>query len=146
MAIGRMDFNYATSLWGDRFAMRLDLQALGILDEADDQGKFIVLGKSRGFRGVPENGAWVKNASSVSVSQLIPIWKAKAGTLVTGPFVDFARLEMDNVGLGTVDSVGYGVGTYFYLKNINIPGFGLEIGQNKPYDDFFVNFSLGASI
>jgi len=46
----------------------------------------------------------------------------------------------------TVNYHSYGIGSYFFLKKIAIPGIGLVIGTNTEYQDSFFKFTIGFDI
>ncbi|SMF27357.1 hypothetical protein SAMN06296036_108213 [Pseudobacteriovorax antillogorgiicola] len=110
------------------------------------QKGFIYLGDSPGFRGIPKNGVWARKASALSAYLPTPIWKVTAGTLVTGPFVDIGILEYAILKPKPVQYKAYGIGTYFFLKEVALPGVGIEVGYNPDYSGQFLKVSLGGSL
>jgi hypothetical protein len=102
------------------------------------------LGLSKGFRGIPAQGAWPEKYYALSFDYQIPIRKLSFGTWTTAPFTDTGQLKYrSNTGLDAVDYNSIGIGTYIFLKEVAIPGLGLEIGRNNKFQSNFVSFSLG---
>lgn len=107
---------------------------------------FELVGRNRGARGIPENGAWVTKHSYWFGEAMVPVWKPKAGTLVVGAFSEAGRLSFNSSYLAdTASYSSMGVLCYFYLRRVAVPGIGIEIGRNNPFSDFFVSVAIGGS-
>ncbi len=102
-------------------------------------------GQKRGFRGTETSSLWLNRYLSLSLDYQIPIKRASYGTWTIAPFMDIARFK-SIVDLNGIESlISYGLGGYLFLKNIAIPGVGLELGYNSKFRGEFVNVSIGFS-
>ena len=59
----------------------------GLLEGGDDRD-LIRYGAQRGFRGVPESGAWMDRFLSGALDYQIPLWSGGLGTWTVAPFCD----------------------------------------------------------
>jgi outer membrane protein assembly factor BamA len=103
------------------------------------------VGSTKGFRGIETKTAWAKSYFVQTFEYQVPIRSFERGTLTSAAFYDHGRLETLGPDLERIDYHAIGLGIYFYLSRIAIPGFGLEWGMNSSYQKNFVNFSIGLS-
>ncbi len=104
------------------------------------------LGLTKGFRGIPALGAWPESYIAASFDYQVPIRSLSIGTWTIAPFADAGHLQYRNDSASELSYQSYGIGTYIFLKEIAIPGLGIEIGRNTTFQDYFANFSLGLQI
>ena len=104
------------------------------------------MGSGRGFRGIKERTAWASAFVSASADYHIPIARLGGGTLTSAPFVDLGSIQHRGGENSRRNFATFGVGAYFYLEDVNVPGLGIETGYNNAYQGMFGNFTLGASI
>lgn len=100
----------------------------------------------RGFRGVPEGGFYSKFISTLSFDYQIPVYFAKHGTWTVAPFWDTGFINKYNQSKDSIFQNSYGVGSYFYLSKVMLPGLGFTVGRNEPFNDFFVEISVGTTM
>lgn len=103
------------------------------------------MGSGKGFRGIETKTAWAKKYFTQTVEYQVPLKTFEKGTLTSAAFFDHGQIE--NRGLGEVQTnyVAGGLGIYFYLSRIALPGLGIEWGTNSRYQKSFVNFTVGLS-
>lgn len=99
------------------------------------------LGRTRGFRGTLSKSIFAKYYYGVAFNYQIPIQKYKVGDWVGGAFLDLNRYK--NTDFGMTSFASYGLGTWFFLKKIAMPGLGLEVGIQNQTQEVFYNFSVG---
>jgi outer membrane protein assembly factor BamA len=116
----------------------------GYLHGGDERSYFRV-GGNKGFRGVPDRGAWADQFLVTSLDYQIPLWFSKAGTWTVAPFVDMGYLHQPEFGEEDVTYTSYGLGTYLFLKQVAVPGLGFEFGHNDSYQKSFFKFTIGFS-
>lgn len=101
------------------------------------------LGRSRGFRGILPRSAWAGRFASFSADYRVPVRQLDLGTWTIAPFADLGWLR-NRGGEGSERSyAAAGIGTYFFLKRVAVPGFGLELGANSEYQRTFASLSVG---
>ncbi len=103
------------------------------------------VGSTKGFRGIETKTAWAKSYFVQTAEYQVPLKRFEKGTLTSAVFYDHGHMETFALDLNEIDYNAAGVGVYFYLSRIAIPGFGLEWGFNSNYQKNFVNFSIGMS-
>lgn len=108
-----------------------------------DRREALRVGGDNGFRGIQNHGAWTEEYIAGSIDYQIPIHRSSLGTWTIAPFTDIGTLAMVTKQEDDLHYYSYGVGTYYYLKKITIPGLGLVVGQNNKYQDFFFKFTIG---
>jgi len=121
----------------------LQLQLTGMALEKGDQRDLIRVGSQRGFRGVPDSGAWVDRCAAAAFDYQIPLWFAGFGTWTVAPFVDTGYLNQRGHESDQVTFSAAGIGTYIYLKNIALPGLGVHVGCNDTFFNTFFDFTIG---
>ncbi len=132
-------------------ALQLQVNAGSVT--AKDERDLIRKGGGRGFRGSPTNGLWLKRYAAFSADYQIPILQAEYGTYTVAPFAEYAVVDrwMPNSAEDAKKIEDWfrfgsgGFGTYLFLKQIAIPGVGLQFGRCSAYLPFFVSFALGMS-
>ena len=116
----------------------------GYLGGRDERSSFRV-GGEKGFRGIPDGGAWVDELLTASLDYQVPLWFGGAGTWTVAPFLDVGYLHQPDLGEEDVTYAAYGLGTYMYLKEVAVPGIGFQIGHNDTYQTSFFKFTIGFS-
>ncbi|OGH01996.1 MAG: hypothetical protein A2600_04620 [Candidatus Lambdaproteobacteria bacterium RIFOXYD1_FULL_56_27] len=121
----------------------LQVKAEVFFSRKDDPRTASQLGSREGVRGVPAYGAWAKDYRFLSLDYQIPLGYSAQGVWTAAPFWDGGRIVLAQRNLETVDYRSYGLGTYFFLKEIALPGLGFLVGRNDPYESFFYKITLG---
>lgn len=133
-----------TGVWQKKLFSDNALQVQLQLQEINNAtlGDSLLLGRTKGFRGIESRGLWVNRAQSMSLDYQIPVRTYGYGTWTIAPFIDMTHFD-PIIDIPADSFVSYGVGGYLYLKNIAFPGVGLVMGYNDEFDGFFVSFSIG---
>lgn len=110
-----------------------------------DRRSALRVGSKNGFRGIPGEGAWTNAYYALSMDYQIPLSSSGHGTWTLAPFLDNGLLiqQADNQA---TSYLSYGIGSYFFLKKVAIPGIGLIIGTNSEYQKNFFKFTIGFDI
>ena len=111
-------------------------------NEADSFRK----GLSRGFRGSESLSVWTNRFFNASVDYQVPLKTFQYGTWTMAPFLESGMIRFSAGQKSSIRYQSYGVGTYFFLKEIAIPGLGLEFGTNNKFQKRFVSFSAGLNV
>lgn len=101
--------------------------------------------KGKGLRGIPDGGYFTDVLATASVDYQFPLAFTKYGVWTLAPFGDYGRI---NGYLNTHDDLwqkAYGLGSYFFLTGIMLPGVGLVAGRNETFNNNFVEFTVGES-
>lgn len=99
-------------------------------------------GSDRGFRGFERFSIWAKQYATAAINYHVPVLDSIAGILTLGPFLDTGHFTLMK-DAGSSDFYSVGIGTYYYLKQVALPGFGIEFGRNSKRKAWFSNLSLG---
>jgi outer membrane protein assembly factor BamA len=99
------------------------------------------MGGRKGLRGIQENGLWAEKMVSVSTDYQVPLIFSSYGVWTVAPFFDYGLVDSEFSPISNYSS--YGIGGYLYLKQIAIPGIGIEFGRNEKFQGTFVSFSVG---
>jgi outer membrane protein assembly factor BamA len=110
-----------------------------------DRRSAMRIGSKLGFRGIPGEGAWTDAYYAMSTDYQIPLSSSDKGTWTLAPFLDNGFL-IQQTDHKPVSYLSYGIGSYFFLNKIAIPGIGLIIGTNTEYQDTFFKFTIGFNI
>ena len=126
----------------------LEDQALQVRTEVftslkDDQRTASQLGSREGVRGIPAYGAWAKDYRFLSLDYQIPLGYYAQGVWTAAPFWDQGQITLAQRNGERVDYRSYGLGTYYFLKEIALPGLGFLVGRNDPYESYFYKITLG---
>lgn len=124
----------------------LQLLAIGGMVAHGSKADALRLGGGRGLRGIEPKTAWAGRFYAAAIDYQIPLKSYAAGTVTMAPFADGGRIEHRGGEGDTVDYYVVGGGVYFFLKNIALPGLGLEAGYNSRYMKDFFTFSAGLSL
>ncbi|MBN1850079.1 MAG: BamA/TamA family outer membrane protein [Deltaproteobacteria bacterium] len=138
-----MDFGWQRPIIHDHI-FQFRVQAGRIYHE--DRRETLRVGGRSGFRGIQGQGAWTKQHIAGSLDYQIPLHRSSKGTWTVAPFVDAGRLILITSQDDQVDYYACGVGTYYFLQRIALPGLGLAMGHNSKYQDFFFQFTIGFSM
>jgi hypothetical protein len=110
-----------------------------------DRRSALRVGSKPGFRGIPGEGAWSDAYYTLSTDYQIPLSSSDKGNWTLAPFLDNGFLIQQS-GHKPISYLSYGIGSYFFLKKVAIPGIGLVIGTNTEYQDSFFKFTIGFDI
>jgi hypothetical protein len=135
--------NWQKPLWAGHI-LQLQLSA-GQFKNATRSNAFY-LGGGLGFRGVQEKGVWAEEFYAVSVDYQIPILSNQYGTWTIAPFYDQGSIELVLKEEVSKNYHSYGIGTYFYLNKVAIPGIGFIVGHNSKFETNFYKFTIGFSM
>lgn len=102
------------------------------------------IGGQAGLRGIPSGGVWTDAYAAFGVDYQFPLLELGAGYWTLAPFYDQGSLQVYDTHK-VVNYHAYGLGTYFFLRKIAIPGLGIIIGRNNRYQDTFYSFTIGFS-
>ncbi len=105
-------------------------------------GDVLMFGRMKGFRGIEPNGLWTREIAAASADYHIPVGKTKHGTFTVAPFMDYGLYKPFLPGAGSNYS-SYGIGGYFFINTINLPGVGLVFGRNERFMGNFVAVQIG---
>jgi outer membrane protein assembly factor BamA len=113
-----------------------------IQSDNGNRGDVAMYGRARGFRGIEPNGLWTRRIIAVSADYQIPVAKTSQGTFTFAPFVDYGDYKPFVEGSGG-NYTAYGIGAYYFINLINLPGIGLVLGRNEQFMGNFVTFQIG---
>ncbi len=99
-------------------------------------------GGARGYRGIEPNGLWTRRIITVSADYQIPVARTGHGTFTVAPFVDYGEYKPVYAGIGS-NYTAYGIGGYYFVNLINLPGVGIAIGRNAEFMGNFVTVQIG---
>jgi outer membrane protein assembly factor BamA len=114
----------------------------GIQSDNGNRGDVAMYGSARGYRGIEPNGLWTRRIVAVSADYQIPVAKTGQGTFTVAPFVDYGEYKPFVEGSGS-NYTAYGIGAYYFLNLVNLPGIGLVLGRNEEFMGNFVTFQIG---
>ena len=80
--------------------------------------------------------------AAASADYHVPVGKTRHGTFTVAPFVDYGAYKPFIADTGGNYS-SYGVGGYFFINTINLPGVGLILGRNERFMGDFAAFQIG---
>lgn len=103
-----------------------------------------MFGREQGYRGIESNGLWADRIAAISMDYQIPLYKWQAGTATIAPFIDFG-IYQDYFDDNAANYLAYGIGAYYFLNLINVPGIGFVVGRNDEFMGSFVSFQIGMS-
>ncbi len=101
--------------------------------------------KGKGLRGIPEGGYFTDVVATMSADYQFPVHFTKYGVWTVAPFGDFGRINDYLSRNEDLWQKAYGIGTYFFLTDIMIPGVGLVAGRNETFNNNFIEFTVGES-
>jgi hypothetical protein len=114
----------------------------GLQTDNGNRGDVTMYGRAKGYRGIEPNGLWTRRIVAVSVDYQIPVAKTGHGTFTVAPFVDHGEYQPFVQGSGS-NYTAYGIGAYYFVNLINLPGIGLVLGKNDEFMGSFVTFQIG---
>ena len=124
-----------------KHALQLGLNA-GLQSNNEHSGDMMMYGRGKGFRGIQPNGLWTREIVAVSADYQIPLAQTGHGTFTIAPFVDYSVYKPFIAGTGS-SYAAYGIGTYYFINLINLPGVGLVAGRNEDFMGTFIAFQIG---
>jgi len=125
----------------------LQVQVSGAYQDGGDERDLMRIGAKRGFRGIPDSGAWVDKYMTAAFDYQIPLWSSRIGTWTVAPFCDVGYLDQPTSnGSEKIGYTALGIGTYLYLRKLAIPGVGVQVGHNDTFQDSFFEVTIGFSI
>ena len=137
-ATARLEWDHL--LFG-KHALQLGVQASSQSSDVGI-GDVATYGRVKGFRGIQPSGLWSRQAAAGSIDYQIPIAHWGHGTVTVAPFVDYGTYKPFFAGTGN-NYTAYGVGAYYFINLINLPGVGLVVGNNDDFMGTFVTVSIG---
>jgi len=108
-----------------------------------DRKTALKVGGSPGMRGINDSGVWAKAYGSLAIDYNIPLSTHDSGTWTVAPFFDAGKIQSITNSDETINYTAYGIGTYYYFKEIAIPAIGIYMGMNNKYQKVFSSFTLG---
>lgn len=99
----------------------------------------------RGLRGIPEGGYFTHFIAATSIDYQIPLRFTKYGTWTLAPFVDLGKINGYERQSEDLWQKAYGIGSYFYLTGVMLPGVGFIVGRNETFKNGFAELSIGES-
>ena len=105
-------------------------------------GDVSTFGRAKGYRGIQPGGLWTSEVVAASADYQIPVVQRGHGTVTVAPFVDYGVYKPFFEGNGANYSA-YGIGAYYFINLINLPGIGLTIGNNENFMGAFAAFQIG---
>jgi len=124
----------------EKHALQLGLR--GATQSDLHEGEVAMYGRSRGYRGIQPGGLWTRRIVAASVDYQIPVAKWGHGTVTVAPFADYGVYRPYFEGTGN-NYASYGIGAYYFINLINLPGIGLTAGVNENFMGTFVAFQIG---
>jgi outer membrane protein assembly factor BamA len=122
-------------------ALQLGLHGV-IQSDNGNRGDVAMYGRTKGYRGIEPNGLWTRRIAAVSADYQIPVAKTGQGTFTVAPFVDYGEYKPFVEGSGS-NYMAYGIGAYYFINLVNLPGIGLVLGRNEQFMGNFVTFQIG---
>lgn len=101
--------------------------------------------KGKGLRGIPEGGYFTDVLATCSLDYQFPLAFTRYGVLTLAPFADFGRINGYKNTHDDFWQKAYGIGSYFFLTGIMLPGVGLVAGRNNTFRNNFIEFTVGES-
>ncbi len=120
----------------------LQLGLRGAYQSAAPVGDLEDYGLGKGYRGIQPGGLWTSRIVSASVDYQVALARWRHGTITLAPFVDYGIYDSyfeDNRG----SYLAYGIGSYYFMNFINLPGLGLTAGYNEEFMGGFIAFQFG---
>ena len=122
----------------------LQVQGSGGYQGGGDERDLMRVGANSGFRGIPNNGAWVDRYLTLALDYQIPLWRGRIGTWTVAPFCDVGYLRQPTIDESEeLTYTAWGLGTYLFLRKLAIPGVGVQVGHNDTYQDSFFEVTIG---
>ena len=115
---------------------------LGLQSDNGNAADVSMYGRGKGFRGIEPNGLWTRKIAAASVDYQIPVAKTGHGTFTIAPFIDYGTYQPFFTGTGS-NYASYGIGAYYYINLINLPGVGLVFGRNDEFMGSFAALQIG---
>ena len=112
------------------------------LTSTRDERDALKKGRNRGFRGTLRFSIWTDSYFGAILGYDVPLIKWSFGTWVAGLFSDLTYINNIN-NLPPTKFFSGGIGTYFYLKKLAIPGIGVEYGWQNKTESTFWAFNVG---
>ncbi len=101
------------------------------------------IGSQTGTRGILDKGVWAEAYAAFSIDYQFPLMIGSNGTWTVAPFMDNGSIRLVTSGNEIINYTAYGLGTYYFLKEVAIPGIGLIIGKNDNYQQQFYKITIG---
>ncbi len=105
-------------------------------------GDVSTYGRAKGYRGIQPGGLWTREVVAASADYQIPLAQRSHGTITVAPFIDYGVYKPFFEGNGSNYSA-YGIGAYYFINLINLPGIGLTVGNNENFMGRFAAFQIG---
>ncbi len=125
----------------EKHALQLGLHG-GLQSDNGNPGDVSTNGRGSGYRGIEPNGLWTRKIAAASADYQIPVAKTGHGTFTVAPFVDYGTFKPFFPANGS-NYMAYGVGAYYFINLVNLPGVGIVVGRNQDFMGTFVSFQIG---
>jgi outer membrane protein assembly factor BamA len=120
----------------------LETGVRGSLQSQGSPGDVLMYGRGKGFRGIQPSGLWTRKILAVSVDYQIQVLKTGHGTFTVAPFADYGIYKPFLPDTGS-SYAAYGVGAYYFINLLNLPGVGVIAGNNEEFMGPFVDLQIG---
>lgn len=114
----------------------------GALQSLGASGDVLTYGRGKGFRGIQPGGLWTRKIIAFSVDYQIPVLKTGHGTFTVAPFADYGMYKPFLPDTGS-SYASYGVGAYYFINLLNLPGVGVLAGYNEEFMGAFADLQIG---
>ncbi len=104
------------------------------------------IGHKPGFRGIKSQSVWAEKYQATAIDYLVPLFPKSYGTWVAGAFLDNGLIEVRGGQNSHHSYHSYGSGFYLFLKEVAIPGVGIEIGHNSVFQSLFATVTVGLTM
>lgn len=101
--------------------------------------------KGKGLRGIPDGGYFTDVIATCSIDYQFPLTFTRYGVWTLAPFTDIGRINGYKNVHDDLWQRAYGLGSYFFLTGIMLPGVGLIVGRNPTFNNNFLEFTVGES-
>jgi outer membrane protein assembly factor BamA len=125
----------------EKHALQLGLHGVRESDNGN-AGDVSTYGRGKGYRGIQPGGLWSREIAAASMDYQIPVAKTGHGTFTVAPFVDYGTYHPLFTANGS-NYLAYGIGAYYFVNFINLPGVGIMVGSNQEFMGTFASFQIG---
>lgn len=125
----------------EKHALQLGLHG-ALESDNGNPGDVSTHGRGKGYRGIEPNGLWTRKIAAASADYQIPVAKTGHGTFTVAPFVDYGTFKPFFPSNGS-NYMAYGIGAYYFINFINLPGIGVVVGRNQDFMGTFASVQAG---
>jgi outer membrane protein assembly factor BamA len=121
------------------------LRVDGMAVDSEEREDSFQFGGQHGLRGVQEKGIWAQYLGGAVLDYQIPFWSGRYGTVAAGPFLSGAVYLPAGEGVDEewLSTFSYGLGIFFYLREVAFPGIGITIGRNEEFSGNYISIQIG---